>query len=131
MAFQPTTSISAYVDQYVKIATNGNVNVSYAQLVDRMQLGCKVCQQTLTCPLPSSDAEMDWATQEFVKLHRHIAVQPLTTGEGTPTQITWSSPEGTIPKKNYTTFSKPKAVTADFKPVKKDDWGISTGRKFR
>ena len=103
-------TISAYVDQYVKTATDGNVQVTYAQLVDRMQLACTVCQQTLTCPLPPSDAEMDWAMQEFVKLHRHVAVQL---------------------EKKYTTISKPILVTADFKSVKKDDWGISTGRKFR
>ena len=124
-------TISAYVDQYVKTATDGNVQVTYVANVDRMMLGCKVCYQMLTCSLPPSDAEMDWAMQEFVKLHRHAPSDPVKKILGIDIITTDENPEGTIPKKNYTTFSQPKAVTADFKPVKKDDWGISTGRKFR
>lgn len=111
------SSISAYVDQYVKTATDGNVQVAYAASVDRMQLGCTVCYQTLTCPLPPSAAEMDWAMQEFVKLHRHVI----------------DSPEGKIPS-TKAGWIAPAPVTADFKPVKaksKPDWGIESGRKFR
>jgi hypothetical protein len=110
MAYPNSASrVSKYVDQYVKTATDGNVEVTYAASVDRMQLGCKVCYQTLTCPLPASDAEMDWAMQEFVKLHLHSSLSP----ERKPEERT------------------PTAVTADFKKVKGDDWGITEGRKFR
>ena len=122
MAYQPTylpESISAYMRQYVKTATDGNVHIIFAYATDRMQLSCRVCDQALTLSQPESAEKVDWAMQEFVKLHRHA---PLTTGEGTPTQITWH----TVPPKIT-------PVTADFKRVKptRDDWGITEGRKFR
>lgn len=117
MALQPQpANLVDYMRQYLKVATNGNVYCEYASHQDRMRLHCKVCTQTLTRGIPESAEKMDWAMQEFVKLHRHVI----------------NSPEGKIPS-TKADWIAPAPVTADFKPVKpkRDDWGIAEGRKFR
>ena len=116
--------VVSYMQQYVKTATDGKVYVRFAVATNRMQLVCKVCDQTLTFSSPGSAEKIDWAMQEFVKLHRHV---PLTTGEGTPTQI-----KGTGIGSTSMTVSTP--VTASFKKIKPktpENWGIEQGRKFR
>ena len=110
-------SLSEYMSQYLKVATDGNVYSEYASHQDRMRLHCRVCTQTLTLGVPENAEKMDWAMQEFVKLHRHVI----------------DSPEGKIPS-TKAGWIAPAPVTADFKPVKaksKPDWGIESGRKFR
>jgi hypothetical protein len=74
MAMQPAkfADIRIYVDEWVKVATDGNVVVDYAWGVPRMQLCCTKCDQTLTCAIPEAPV-IDYALQKFVGLHRHAA----------------------------------------------------------
>lgn len=64
-------SIHAYLEQLLKTATKGNVTVEYALHVSRMRLACKVCDMQLTTREPEG-TELDYAVQEFVKIHAHV-----------------------------------------------------------
>ena len=80
MAMQPA-NIQTYVDEWVKVATDGNVVVDYAwnPEVNRMRLRCKKCEQVLTCAIPAIPdvpEKIDYALQKFVGLHRHAAFVP-------------------------------------------------------
>lgn len=77
MAMQPA-NIQTYVDEWVKVATDGNVVVDYAwnPEVNRMRLRCKKCEQVLTCAIPDVPEKIDYALQKFVGLHRHAAFVP-------------------------------------------------------
>ena len=79
MAMQPA-NIQTYVDEWVKVATDGNVVVDYAwnPEVNRMRLRCKKCEQVLTCAIPDVPEKIDYALQKFVGLHRHAAFVPPT-----------------------------------------------------
>ena len=83
MAMQPTKTadIQTYVDEWVKVATDGNVVVDYAWNpdVNRMQLCCTKCYHTLTCAIPEVPEKIDYALQKFVGLHRHAAFVPPTS----------------------------------------------------
>ena len=82
MVMQPTKTINiqTYVDEWVKVATDGNVVVDYAwnPEVNRMQLRCKKCEQVLTRLIPEAPEKIDYALQKFVGLHRHAAFVPPT-----------------------------------------------------
>ena len=77
MAMQPA-NIQTYVDEWVKVATDGNTVVDYAwnPEVNRMRLRCKKCEQVLTCAIPDVPEKIDYALQKFVGLHRHAAFVP-------------------------------------------------------
>ena len=79
MAMQPA-NIQTYVDEWVKVAADGNVVVDYAwnPEVNRMQLRCTECDQILTCAIPEVPEKIDYALQKFVGLHRHAAFVPPT-----------------------------------------------------
>ena len=73
-------NVQTYVDEWVKVASNGNITVKYAwhPAVNRMQLRCRVCNQALDCAIPEVPEEIDYALQKFVGLHRHAAFVPPT-----------------------------------------------------
>lgn len=63
--------VHAYLEQYVKTATNGKVKIDYALHVARMRLACETCGMTLTAAEPTG-TDVDYGVQEFVKLHAHV-----------------------------------------------------------
>ena len=63
--------IDAYMEQWLKTATKGNVRFTMAFLTNRMHLHCDVCHVGLTCPKPEDANTIDYAVQEYVKLHAH------------------------------------------------------------
>lgn len=71
-------NIQTYVDEWVKVATDGNVVVDYAwnPEVNRMRLRCEKCEQVLTCAIPDVPEKIDYALQKFVGLHRHAEFVP-------------------------------------------------------
>ena len=77
MAMQPANA-QTYVDEWVKVASDGNITAAYAWNpdVNRMQLRCSVCDQSLTCAIPEVPEKIDYALQKFVGLHRHAAFVP-------------------------------------------------------
>ena len=79
MAMQPA-NVQTYVDEWVKVASDGNITTTYAWNpdVNRMQLRCSVCDQSLTCTIPEVPEKIDYALQKFVGLHRHAAFVPPT-----------------------------------------------------
>ena len=76
---QPS-NVQTYVDEWVKVASDGNITTTYAWNpdVNRMQLRCSVCNQALTCAIPEVPEKVDYALQKFVGLHRHAAFVPPT-----------------------------------------------------
>jgi hypothetical protein len=113
MAMQPAkpANIQTYVDEWVKVATGGNVVVKYAwnPEVNRMQLCCMKCEQLLTCSIPEGPDKIDYALQKFVGLHRHAAFVP---------------PKATSNHWNYVPY------TAPTKKAKRTLWD-EEGRRFR
>ena len=77
MAMQ-LANVQTYVDEWVKVASDGNITAAYAWNpdVNRMQLRCSVCDQSLTCAIPEVPEKIDYALQKFVGLHRHAAFVP-------------------------------------------------------
>ena len=73
-------NVQTYVDEWVKVASDGNITTTYAWNpdVNRMQLRCSVCNQALTCAIPEVPEKIDYALQKFVGLHRHAAFVPPT-----------------------------------------------------
>ena len=73
-------NVQTYVDEWVKVASGGNITTTYAWNpdVNRMQLRCSVCDQSLTCTIPEVPEKIDYALQKFVGLHRHAAFVPPT-----------------------------------------------------
>ena len=73
-------NVQTYVDEWVKVASDGNITTTYAWNpdVNRMQLRCSVCNQALTCAIPEVPEKVDYALQKFVGLHRHAAFVPPT-----------------------------------------------------
>lgn len=67
-----SANVKIYMETLAKTATNGNVVVTFAWLAQRMELYCQKCRQTLTAPSPT-DETIDYAVQEFLKLHLHQA----------------------------------------------------------
>ena len=63
--------IDAYMEQWLKTATKGNVRFTMAFLTNRMHLHCDVCNVGLTCEKPVDANTIDYAVQEYVKLHAH------------------------------------------------------------
>jgi hypothetical protein len=112
MAMQPA-NIQAYVNEWVKVATDENVVVDYAwnPEVNRMQLRCTECDQVLTCAIPEAPEKIDYALQTFVGLHRHAAFVPPTA---TSNSTSW----------NYVPY------TAPAKKAKQTLWD-EEGRRFR
>jgi len=63
--------IDAYMEQWLKTATKGNVRFTMAFLTNRMHLHCDVCNIGLTYEKPIDANTIDYAVQEYVKLHAH------------------------------------------------------------
>jgi len=63
--------IDAYMEQWLKTATKGNVRFTMAFLTNRMHLHCDVCNVGLSCEKPVDANTIDYAVQEYVKLHAH------------------------------------------------------------
>ncbi len=98
------TNVQLYMEGLCKIATGGNVSVNFAWLAkNRMELYCNKCKQTLTAPKPE-DTTVDYAVQEFLKLHLHKVHPEYCACE-----------QCLKPIKQAALAAK--AVTADFKPV--------------
>jgi len=63
--------IEAYMEQWLDTATKGNVRFTMAFLTNRMHLHCDVCNIGMTCEKPVDAQTIDFAVQEYVKLHAH------------------------------------------------------------
>ncbi len=111
MAIQsPQTAIEEYVRQWLQTAGSFSVEFSWGFVADpfaRMRVRCKKCHQTLTCNIPEDSFKMDWAMQQFVKIHAHEVLQM-------PTPITAPTP-----------------MTVDFKSVPVPVRVKRQGRRFR
>jgi hypothetical protein len=64
--------IDAYMEQWLKTATKGNVRFTMAFLTNRMHLHCDKCNVGMTCEKPADSTTIDYAVQEYVKLHAHV-----------------------------------------------------------
>ena len=72
-------NVQTYVDEWVKVASNGNITTAWNSNVNRMQLRCIVCNQALTCAIPEVPEKVDYELlQGIVGLHRHAAFVPPT-----------------------------------------------------
>lgn len=71
-------NVQTYVDEWARVASDGNITTTYAWNpdVNRMQLRCSVCDQSLTCAIPEVPEKIDFALQKFVGLHRHAEFVP-------------------------------------------------------
>ena len=94
MAMQPA-NMQTYVDEWVKVASDGNITTTYAWNpdVNRMQLRCSVCNQALTCAIPEVPEKVDYALQKFVGLHRHAAFVPPTQTSNSWNYVPYTAPE--------------------------------------
>ena len=93
MAMQPA-NVQIYVDEWVKVASDGNITTTYAWNpdVNRMQLRCSVCDQSLTCTIPEVPEKIDYALQKFVGLHRHAAFVPPTSNSTNWNYVPYTAP---------------------------------------
>ena len=107
-----------YINQWLKTATDGNVVYERAFATDRAMFFCKKCNQTLILPGTGVEGtKVDYALQEFVKIHSHLG--------GHATGVTECLGCGTlIPKADRNRWCggcykkpDPTPVTADFKKV--------------
>ncbi len=89
--------IDAYMEQWLKTATKGNVRFTMAFLTNRMHLHCDVCNVGLTCEKPIDANTIDYAVQEYVKLHAHTGDKWKCElcGEWTHEPLTGPSGHGT------------------------------------
>ena len=109
--------IDVYMEQWLKTATKGNVRFAMAFLTNRMHLHCDVCNIGLTCEKPVDAQTIDFAVQEYVKLHAHKGgfgdewkcemcgvwtKEPLTgpSGHGTSCKTLVTNPDPCSHKKN-------------------------------
>jgi hypothetical protein len=83
MAVLPNTR--EYLRKWVDTATDGNLFVDFiAPSVSepfgsgKMNVGCTICCQVLTCDTPETPEKIYYALQKFVGLHRHAAFVPPT-----------------------------------------------------
>ena len=60
-----------YLEQWLKTAGRGNLELEYATQEPRMRIHCN-CGATYTCPIPEDETNVDWGIQEFVRTHAHI-----------------------------------------------------------
>ena len=87
MAFSGLANTREYLRKWVDTATDGNLfvdfiapSVSEPTSSGKMNVGCIVCQQVLTCDTPETSEKIDYALQKFVGLHRHAAfIPPMQT----------------------------------------------------
>jgi hypothetical protein len=84
MAVLPNTR--EYLRKWIDTATDGNLfvdfiapSVSEPYSSGKMNVGCTVCHQVLTCDTPETPEKIDYALQKFVGLHRHAAFVPTQT----------------------------------------------------
>ena len=133
--------IDAYMEQWLKTATKGNVHFTMAFLTNRMHLHCDVCNIGLTCEKPVNAQTIDFAVQEYVKLHAHKGgfgdewkcemcgvwtKEPLTgpSGHGTTCKALVTNPDQQVPTVvNHVPPPRPSAPVNDVFEDK--------GRKFR
>ena len=87
-------NVQTYVDEWVKVASDGNITTTYAWNpdVNRMQLRCSVCNQALTCAIPEVPEKIDYALQKFVGLHRHAAFVPPTSNSTNWNYVPYTAP---------------------------------------
>ena len=113
-------NLKLYLDQWLSIAGNGNLEYQCAAVADRVMFICTLCEGQYTVPSGGLDAStVDYGVQEFVRLHRHDGkwgdvVSPVTQ-------------TSTVAPLPLTPIVAP--LTLDFKPVKV--LKTVTGRKFR
>jgi hypothetical protein len=88
MAFSGLANTREYLRKWVDTATDGNLfvdfiapSVSEPTSSGKMNVGCTVCQQVLTCDTPETSEKIDYALQKFVGLHRHAAFVPTQTSK--------------------------------------------------
>lgn len=103
------TNVQLYMEGLCKVATQGNVEVGFAWLANRMELFCKKCKQTLTAAKPE-DTTVDYAVQEFLKLHLHKVHPDYCQCEQCIAIVKQK-------QKDTGAFVTSKPVTLDFKPV--------------
>jgi hypothetical protein len=98
----PFSSVDAYVEQWLKIATKGNVVSHRALYQDRIQFKCLTCEQTLTVTTDAiqMDGTVAYCLQQFINIHAHVGGH-----EPKP----WDGSGDSIP------------MTVDFKKLKQDD----------
>jgi hypothetical protein len=120
--FIPKRSLHPYLEQLLKTATKGNVEVEYSVYENRMRLRCKVCFLSLTAPEMTTSNELDYGVQEFIKLHAHVGGP--TTGGYYPSSMSVSVSQTGV---QVTTQIVPEVV----QPKKTKLLKIATGRKFR
>jgi hypothetical protein len=136
---------SIYIEQFLNVASAGNVFVEFAVSVSRYRLCCRKCLQTLTYAegFGVDGTTVDQSLQDFAKGHRHekvkddlvgisrvsagsLAIGNGTTGDGwppeVPKQVSYTWQFGTSTK--YP-LERPK----DSKPVMPPR--KTSGRKFR
>ena len=85
MAFLGLDNTREYLRKWIHTATDGNLfvhfiapSVSEPYSSGKMNIGCTICYQVLTCDTPETPEKIDYALQKFVGLHRHAAFVPLT-----------------------------------------------------
>ena len=85
MAFLGLDNTREYLRKWIHTATDGNLfvdfiapSVSEPYSSGKMNVGCIVCQQVMTCDTPETPEKIDYALQKFVGLHRHAAFVPPT-----------------------------------------------------
>lgn len=114
MALADVTGES-YMKAYCQTATAGNVTVKFAWFAHRMELVCTKCGQMLTAPKPEDTTTVDYAVQEFVKLHLHKSCPDYCSCEkclGIAAQKQIAFNQGGV--------VSVKSVTMDFKPLQSD-----------
>ena len=86
MAFLGLDNTREYLRKWIHTATDGNLfvhfiapSVSEPYSSGKMNMGCTVCRQVLTCAIPETPEKIDYALQKFVGLHRHAAFVPTQT----------------------------------------------------
>lgn len=117
MAMQPA-DLRNYFRKWIDVAANGNLyvdfiapSVSEPTSAGKMNIGCMVCCQVLTCAIPEVPEKIDYALQKFVGLHRHAAFVPPTAASNS---TSW----------NYVPYTAPP------KKAKRTAWD-EEGRRFR
>jgi hypothetical protein len=108
-------NVQLYMEGLCKVATQGNVSVNFAWFANRMELFCNKCKQTLTAAKPE-DTTIDYAVQEFLKLHLHKVHPDYCSCETCAAIVAQKQKETWGDKKNP--WAKNEVpLTADFKPV--------------
>ena len=108
MAFLGLDNTREYLRKWIHTATDGNLfvdfiapSVSEPYSSGKMNMGCTVCRQVLTCDTPETPEKIDYALQKFVGLHRHAAFVPPTSNSTNWNYVPYTAP---VKKKNQATL---------------------------